>query len=107
LRAASGAGESSLRQGRHADKREAAKSQFPPTLRQNQRSPDRLRQWGCKLNTQRPDGKNCYLILTTPASGLAQALPLEDDISSVAFWYQTEPHGKFPALPKREAMDVK
>jgi hypothetical protein len=26
-------------------------------------------------------------------------LPLQDDIASVAFWYQTEPHGKFPALP--------
>jgi hypothetical protein len=24
----------------------------------------------------------------------------EDDISSVAFWYQKEPHRKFPALPK-------
>jgi hypothetical protein len=34
-------------------------------------------------------------------------LPLEDDIASVAFWYQTEPHGKFPALPTREALDVK
>jgi hypothetical protein len=26
-------------------------------------------------------------------------LPLEDDIASVAYWYQTEPHGKFPAMP--------
>ena len=25
--------------------------------------------------------------------------PLTDDISSVAYWYQTEPHGKFPVLP--------
>ena len=25
--------------------------------------------------------------------------PLTDDISSVAFWYQTEPHSKFPLLP--------
>ena len=25
--------------------------------------------------------------------------PLTDDISSVAFWYQTEPHTKFPLLP--------
>lgn len=25
--------------------------------------------------------------------------PLNDDISSVAFWYQTEPHNKFPAFP--------
>jgi hypothetical protein len=29
-------------------------------------------------------------------------LQLEDDIASVAFWYQTEPHAPFPALPSRE-----
>ncbi len=29
--------------------------------------------------------------------------PLTDDISSVAYWYQTEPHKPFPALPPREA----
>jgi hypothetical protein len=26
-------------------------------------------------------------------------LPLEDDIASVAYWYQKEPHGKFPSIP--------
>jgi len=34
-------------------------------------------------------------------------LQLEDDIASVAFWYQTEPHAKFPALPPREKLDIK
>ncbi len=34
-------------------------------------------------------------------------LPLEDDIASVAYWYQTEPHAKFPALPDRDTMAVK
>jgi hypothetical protein len=33
-------------------------------------------------------------------------LPLQDDIASVAFWYQTEPHAKFPALPNRDALDI-
>jgi hypothetical protein len=33
-------------------------------------------------------------------------LPMQDDISSTAFWYQTEPHGQFPALPEREYMQV-
>jgi len=28
-------------------------------------------------------------------------LHLEDDISSVAFWYQTEPHAPFPGLPPK------
>lgn len=28
--------------------------------------------------------------------------PLTDDISSVAYWYQTEPHTRFPALPDME-----
>jgi hypothetical protein len=34
-------------------------------------------------------------------------LPLEDDIASVAYWYQAEPHAKFPALPSREALQIK
>ena len=29
-------------------------------------------------------------------------LPLEDEIASVAFWYQQEPHQKFPPLPVTE-----
>ena len=28
--------------------------------------------------------------------------PLADDIASVAYWYQTEPHGAFPQLPPAE-----
>jgi hypothetical protein len=32
-------------------------------------------------------------------TGKGTYLPLEDDIASVAYWYQKEPHGKFPALP--------
>ncbi len=34
-------------------------------------------------------------------------LPLQDDISSVAFWYQTEPHKKFPKLPDRDELEIK
>jgi hypothetical protein len=33
-------------------------------------------------------------------------LPLQDDIASVAFWYQAEPHAPFPALPDRDALEV-
>ena len=29
--------------------------------------------------------------------------PLTDDIASVAYWYQTEPHKAFPPLPERTA----
>jgi hypothetical protein len=32
--------------------------------------------------------------------------PQEDDISSVAFWYQTLPHAKFPPLPSRDELDL-
>ena len=32
--------------------------------------------------------------------------PLTDDIASVAFWYQTEPHAPFPKLPPREALET-
>lgn len=34
-------------------------------------------------------------------------LPLEDDIASVGFWYQAEPHAKFPAIPSREGLLIK
>ncbi len=33
-------------------------------------------------------------------------LPLQDDIASTAFWYQTEPHAPFPPLPERNALEV-
>jgi len=33
-------------------------------------------------------------------------LPLRDDIASVAFWYQTEPHAPFPKLPDRDELEV-
>jgi hypothetical protein len=33
-------------------------------------------------------------------------LPLMDDISSVAYWYQAEPHQSFPKLPGREQLEV-
>jgi len=34
-------------------------------------------------------------------------LPLQDDISSVAFWYQTEPHAPFPKLPDKDYLEVR
>ena len=33
-------------------------------------------------------------------------LPLQDDIASTAFWYQTEPHNPFPQLPGRNMLEV-
>ncbi len=33
-------------------------------------------------------------------------LPLQDDISSVAFWYQQEPHSKFPKLPDKDELEI-
>ena len=33
-------------------------------------------------------------------------LPLEDDIASVAYWYQAEPHARFPVLPGKDALAV-
>jgi len=33
-------------------------------------------------------------------------LPLQDDISSVAFWYQTLPTAPFPALPDRDYLEL-
>ena len=34
-------------------------------------------------------------------------LALQDDISSVAFWYQQEPHAPFPDLPDRDTLEIK
>ena len=33
-------------------------------------------------------------------------LPLQDDIGSVGFWYQTEPPATFPKLPGRDELEV-
>jgi D-arabinan exo alpha-(1,3)/(1,5)-arabinofuranosidase (non-reducing end) len=33
-------------------------------------------------------------------------LPLMDDISSVAFWYQSEPHATFPKLPTKDQLEI-
>ena len=33
-------------------------------------------------------------------------LPLQDDIASVAYWYQTEEHSVFPELPDRDTLEV-
>jgi hypothetical protein len=34
-------------------------------------------------------------------------LPLQDDIASVAYWYQTEPHAPFPKLPNKDYLEVR
>ncbi|MGH7594836.1 MAG: glycoside hydrolase family 172 protein [bacterium] len=34
-------------------------------------------------------------------------LPLQDDIASVAFWYQKEPHAAFPKLPDKDYLETK
>jgi hypothetical protein len=49
------------------------------------------------------------LKVTIQALGWRQGgrfLPLQDDIASVAFWYQTLPGPVFPAFPKRDALEV-
>ena len=33
-------------------------------------------------------------------------LPLQDDISSVAYFYLKEPHKPFPALPDRNGLEI-
>ncbi len=34
-------------------------------------------------------------------------LPLQDDLASVAYWYQLEPHNPFPKLPEKEQLVIK
>ncbi len=33
-------------------------------------------------------------------------MPLQDDIASVVFWYQSEPHGVFPVFPSKDQLEV-
>ena len=33
-------------------------------------------------------------------------LPLQDDIASVAYWYQQEPHARFPKLPDKDSLEI-
>ena len=33
-------------------------------------------------------------------------MPLQDDIATTVFWYQTEPHAQFPKLPSRDELEV-
>jgi D-arabinan exo alpha-(1,3)/(1,5)-arabinofuranosidase (non-reducing end) len=33
-------------------------------------------------------------------------LPLQDDIASVAYWYQQDPHGAFPPLPGKDQLEL-
>jgi hypothetical protein len=42
----------------------------------------------------------------TALEGKPRYLPLQDDIASTAFWYQTEPHAPFPAFPDMNACEV-
>ncbi|HWR54020.1 MAG TPA: glycoside hydrolase family 172 protein [Bryobacteraceae bacterium] len=38
--------------------------------------------------------------------GGGKYLPLKDDIASVAYWYQVEPHGPFPKLPAKDDLEI-
>jgi len=38
--------------------------------------------------------------------GKRRYLPLQDDIASTTFWYQTEPHGPFPEFPNLNTLEV-
>jgi hypothetical protein len=33
-------------------------------------------------------------------------LPLQDDVASVAYWYQQEPHAPFPKLPDKDYLEI-
>lgn len=42
----------------------------------------------------------------SPQGGQPRYLPLQDDIASTVFWYQTEPHAPFPPLPDANGLEV-
>jgi hypothetical protein len=42
----------------------------------------------------------------TPSAAGRRYLPLQDDIASVAYWYQAEPHAPLPELPEPDYLEV-
>ena len=42
----------------------------------------------------------------SPLEGQKLYLPLQDDITSTALWYQTEPHAAYPPLPDLNGLEV-
>ncbi|MBK8023688.1 MAG: DUF2961 domain-containing protein [Chloroflexi bacterium] len=42
----------------------------------------------------------------SPGGSESRYLPLQDDIASTAFWYQSEPHAPFPTLPGADVLQV-
>ena len=38
--------------------------------------------------------------------GDGRYLPLQDDIASVAYWYQSLPSTPFPSLPSRDVLEI-
>jgi hypothetical protein len=38
--------------------------------------------------------------------GKGRFYPRQDDIASTSFWYQAEPHAKFPAPPGLDELEV-
>ncbi len=62
-----------------------------------------------RFHIQDPVFFNSDLKVTMQALGWqseGRFLPLRDDISSVAYWYQTLPHAPFPLLPDHNAREI-
>ena len=49
---------------------------------------------------------NSYVLARLKVATQGRYLPLQDDISSVAYWYQAEPHKPFPPLPTAEKLEI-
>ena len=50
--------------------------------------------------------KNMRVTIQALGWGSNGYLPLQDDISSVAFWYQAEPHAEFTEFPGKQMLEV-
>ena len=51
-------------------------------------------------------GKGHYVGTQMSWRSEGRYLPLQDDISSVAYWYQAEPHAPFPKLAGRDELEI-
>ncbi len=65
-----------------------------------------------RLRNDRISNVSCLNAAKQPSAGDikfhlgGRFLPLRDDISSVAYWYQTLPTQPFPPLPARDDLEI-
>ena len=79
---------------------------YPLWQRENERVPKHgLYRWHI-MDPIRFEGDLCVTIQALGWRKGHRYLPLQDDIASTSFWYQSEPHAPYPQLPDADGLEV-